>query len=119
MRLRRLTRLIPGVAVAAGTMLGGSASATHCPTFKQYTVNTVAQGTWYVDDRDFFGVYGDIPAPVGRPGQPGDGLWIYKEANGAAGLQQGGPSAIFGSLPPPAGPGSEVCNHASHDQMYF
>lgn len=62
-------------------------------------------GQVYIDDRDYLF---------------GNGLWIYVESNGIAGLQSGGaaPGPIGTGLPV-LGADVDPCFHANHDTLIF
>ena len=68
-----------------GTLPGSSASVTTVGTG-----DATPYGTIYVDDRDWLDLDDDGDA---------QGLWIYVESNGTAGLQRGGRHVAAGYVP--------------------
>lgn len=81
--------------------LAGVASAEHTASCNgEITEVATPAGTLYVDDR----------------GVDAEGVWIYEESNGEAGLQSGGQSAILGDLDEDT---CEAVGHPDPDTLLF
>jgi hypothetical protein len=92
--------------------------------------------TFYIDDRGGAAI-AQLPANTNIPGTglpvtgyvgnnrpgytDGNGLWVYAETNGVAGLQRGGGSVLNPTGAPVLTPDNDfpACNNASHDTLIF